>query len=244
MRAPFLLLALTVAGAATAAEPPLAPFTPAADLKGSWAFSVNPALPNVLILGDSISMAYTRDVRDLLAGKANVFRPMQADGRRPMNCGETRMGLQHIDAWLGDQRWSVIHFNWGLWDLCYRHPDSKTQGNRDKVKGALSVPQKEYRANLEQLVLRLKATGAKLIWASTTAVPEGEAGRFAGDEVTYNAIARDIMARHGVATNDLHAITKGFGGRHSAGPADVHFTPEGSRILATAVAESVARTLP
>lgn len=238
---PALVLGLSTLAAA---DKTAAPFTPTADLQGAWVFPSDAKLPNVLILGDSISIAYTRAVRDLLAGKANVFRPMQPNGRSPVNCGETRMGLQNLDAWLGDKRWDVIHFNWGLWDLCYRHPESKTQGKRDKAKGTLSVPLPEYRENLEKLVVRLKATGAKLIWASTTVVPEGEAGRFVGDDEKYNAAARDVMSRHGVVINDLHAVTKRFGERYFVGPGDVHFTAEGSAKLAEAVAKVVTQTLP
>jgi len=225
------------------AEKALAPFTPEKDLKGAWTFPVDPRLPNVLILGDSISIAYTRPVRDLLAGRANVSRPLQDEGRKPVNCGETRMGLQAIDTWLGQQRWDVIHFNWGLWDLCYRHPESTNQGKRDKARGTLSVPLEEYRQNLEKLVVRLQATGAKLIWASSTVVPENEAGRFAGDEIKYNDVARQVMNKHGVIINDLHQATVRFAGRYSVGPGDVHFTREGSQELAKVVANAISEHL-
>lgn len=148
--------------------------------------TVDPALPSVLIIGDSISIGYTPVVRELLKGKANVLRPNT-------NCGETRMGLAGIDKWLGDGRWSVIHFNWGLWDLCYRNPESKEQGRRDKLHGTQSIPVAEYEANLERLVERLKQTGAVLVWGSTTVVPEGEAGRVVGDDAKYNAAAARVM---------------------------------------------------
>ena len=94
--------------------------------------TIDPALPNVLILGDSISIGYTPGVREELKAKANVIRPNA-------NCGDTTIGLANIDAWLGDGKWDVIHFNWGLWDLCYRHPESKEQGRRDKVNGTQST---------------------------------------------------------------------------------------------------------
>ena len=35
----------------------------------------DPSLPNVLLLGDSISIGYHTAVREACAGKANVFRP-------------------------------------------------------------------------------------------------------------------------------------------------------------------------
>lgn len=219
-----------------------APFTPDADLKGNWAFTVDPKLPNVLLIGDSISIGYTRDVRQKLQGKANVFRPMGAS--RPDNCGDTKIGLSKIDRWLAGQKWDVIHFNWGLWDLCYRNPQSKTQGNRDKVKGTLAVSPADYERNLEQLVAKLEATGAKLIWASTTVVPENEEGRFVGDDVKYNAIAARVMAKHHISTDDLFALTQGFAGKYSTEPGNVHYTPEGYDRLAAQVATTVEKSLP
>src|SRR4051794_40674109 len=64
----------------------------------------DPALPRVLIIGDSISMYYTPEVRSLLKGKANVYRV-------PDNGKSTLYGLKNIDYWLGDGNWAVIHFN-------------------------------------------------------------------------------------------------------------------------------------
>jgi arylsulfatase A len=51
----------------------------------AYRFTPDPKLPNVLLLGDSISIGYTLPARDHLRGVANVYRPMRADGR-PENC--------------------------------------------------------------------------------------------------------------------------------------------------------------
>jgi len=233
-----LAVATSIAWAAEAA----APFTPAEDIEGTWTFSADPKLPNVLILGDSISLGYTRAVRAQLKGKANVYRAMR--GNAPANCGDTKIGLKGIDAWLGSTKWDVIHFNWGLWDLCYRNPQAKTQGNRDKVGGTLSVPLDEYEHNLEQLVTRLERTGAKLIWATTTTVPEKEAGRIVGDDDRYNATAARVMQRHGIRTDDLGALTRSFAGKYSKAEGDVHFTPEGYTRLASQVSAAIGEALP
>jgi len=216
-------------------------YTPASDTKGDWSFVADPSLPNVLLIGDSISIGYTRPVREMLRGKVNVYRPTR--GKGPENCGDTLIGLDRIDAWIGDRKWDVIHFNWGLWDLCYRNPLVKTQGGRDKVNGKLSVSLDDYEKNLEKLVARLKSTGAKLIWASTTVVPEGEVGRHAGDDEKYNGIAAKVMERNGVATDDLFALTKGFAGKYSKAPGDVHYTQEGSDALAAQVSASITKAL-
>ena len=220
-----------------------APTTPPQDLAGRWEFHANPNLPNVLILGDSISLGYTRPVRAMLTGKANVYRASSPDGKRPANCGDTRMGLDGLERWLGERKWAVIHFNWGLWDLCYRNPAIKTQGNRDKVGGKLPFPIEVYEQNLEMIVTRLKSTGAVLVWASTTLVPDGDEGRFVGDELKYNRVAAAVMARHRIAINDLHALTQSFTSADFMRPADVHYSSAGSEKIARQVAASVEAAL-
>lgn len=196
----------------------------------------DPALPNVLLIGDSISIGYTVDVRKNLKGKADVFRI-------PGNGQASDHGLQNLDKWLGDRKWDVIHFNWGLWDICYRHPDSKQQGHRDKINGKLSVTPDQYRENLGKIVARLKQSGAELIWCATTPVPEGEPGRHPGDEIAYNRIAAEIMAKHGATTNDLHAHALEKLPGIAVKKGDVHFNAAGNAHLAEKVAESVSAQL-
>jgi len=213
------------------------PYTPPADVAGAWDFTPDPALPNVLILGDSISIGYTRDVRAELRGKANVFRPL--NGKSPINCGDTIMGLAGLEQWLAGRKWTVIHCNWGLWDICYREPGKAKAGNRNKTKGTIALSLEDYTANLEKIMAQLQATGAKVIWASTTHVPEGEPGRFAGDEIRYNKAADDIMKKRDIPVNDLHLLTTSWDGAHSIGKGDVHFTKEGSRLMGKQVASAI-----
>lgn len=193
-------------------------------------------LPKVFLIGDSISGGYTKGVIESLQGECNV-------SRAPDNCGDTRRGLEKLESWIGQTSWDLIHFNWGLHDLCYRHPEATIYGNRDKERGEISVPLEQYKDNLESLVLRLKKLAPKLIWASTTYVPEGEAGRFQGDDLRYNEAAAEIMLRHSIPTNDLHTLSAGFSADLFTCPGDVHFTDEGSRRLAKAVADSIRKHL-
>ena len=81
----------------------------------------------------------------------------------------------------------------------------------------------------------------KLIWASTTFIPPEEAGRVQGDDLKYNQVALEIMARHEVPVDDLHALTATFSSELFVGPGDVHFTEEGSRQLSSAVADSIRK---
>jgi len=185
-----------------------------------------PGLPRVLLIGDSISMGYTLPVRKLLDGKANVHRV-------PENGGPTTTGLAKIDKWLGDGKWDVVHFNWGLHDL-RRDADDKLQ-----------VPPEAYEKNLRDLVARLKKTNAKLIWASTTPVPDAKLSppRKSEDVVQYNALAKKVAEENGVAINDLYAFALPRLEKIQR-KANVHFTPEGSDALAEPVAESIRRALP
>lgn len=192
--------------------------------------------PKVLIIGDSISIGYTPFVQEALAGRAEV-------AHNPGNAQHTGTGLKKLEAWLGNEEWDVIHFNWGLWDLCYRHPDAKVYGNRDKINGTLTFTVEEYAANLDSLVRLLQKTDAKLIFATTTYVPTEEAGRIYGDELRYNEAALEVMKKYDVQVNDLHPLSRRIHNRYGIGEDDVHYTPEGCERLAKKVARALKKAL-
>jgi acyl-CoA thioesterase-1 len=185
-----------------------------------------PGLPRVLIIGDSISMGYTGPVRALLKDKANVHRI-------PQNGGPTKNGIANIDKWLGDGKWDVIHFNWGIHDLKIME-DGKRQ-----------VEPADYEKNLRDLVAKMKATGAKLIWASTTPIPDGQLTpvRKFGQVKEYNDIAARVMKENGIPTDDLNAhMTPEFERLHN--PGDLHYGKEGYEFLAKQVAAEIEKALP
>jgi lysophospholipase L1-like esterase len=192
-----------------------------------------PGLPRVLLLGDSISIGYMLPVREKLAGRANIHRPGE-------NCGETARGVRSLEQWLGHGKWDVIHFNFGLHDLKYLDAAGKYV-TPDKGKQVALLP--EYEANLRAIVARLRQTGAKLIFATTTPVPAKSAGRIQHDEVRYNEVAKRVMAELGVDVNDLHAFVLPRQAQIQR-PNNVHFTDEGSAQLGAIVAEKIAAALP
>ncbi len=185
--------------------------------------------PRVLIIGDSISIGYTKSLQPMLAGEAEVVH-------NPGNAAHTWNGIEKIDEWLGKEHWDVIHFNWGLHDLRYMK-----DGKPDRTGTRVSTLE-QYKGNLEKLVARLEKTGAVLIWASTTPIPEGEDRRWKGEEVEFNQAAAEIMARHRIAINDLHARVLPQLGVYQR-PKNVHFTPEGYRFLALHVGQSIREVL-
>jgi lysophospholipase L1-like esterase len=185
----------------------------------------DPALPRVLLIGDSISMGYTLPVRKALSGKANVHRVME-------NGGPTSKSLEKIDSWLGDKHWDVIHFNWGLHDL-------KVEGDKNQV------PIDQYEKNLRTLVERLKKTDAKLIWCSTTPVPEGVTSpiRHNDSVMAYNEVAKKVMDENNIPINDLYtfALPKL---KDIQLPKNVHYTDKGYEVLAEPVAAVIEKALP
>ncbi len=193
-------------------------------------------LPRVLLIGDSISMGYTLDVRDLLKDKANVHRI-------PTNGGPTTNGLKNIKAWLGDSKWDLIHFNWGLHDLKYIAEDPSKRADPKAPGSHLQVPLADYEKNLAELVKIMQATGAKLIWCNTTPVPAGSDGRIEGDEAKYNSAAARVMTAASIPTDDLcsHAAAKL---KDVQLPANVHYSPSGYHYLAEKVAAVIAENLP
>jgi len=211
------------------AKPPRKPNSAMAKIEDT------PGLPRVLLIGDSISIGYTLPARQLLKGKVNLHRI-------PTNGGPTTRGLADLAKWLGKKKWDVIHFNWGLHDLKYMGPKGQNLAKPQAADSKQQVPPEEYEKNLRQLVKQLKATGAKLIWAATTPTPEGAAGRVKGDSAKYNAIAKKVMDANDIPINDLYSLAMGQLKKIQQ-PKNVHFTPEGSKVLARQVADSILKAL-
>jgi acyl-CoA thioesterase-1 len=232
MRFCVMLIAILISTAAFAQEPKAPAKKKAAPNPAYEATKDVAGLPRVLIIGDSISIGYQVPLREALAGKANVHRPAT-------NCGPTSRGVDQIDQWLEDGKWDVIHFNFGLHDV--RHFDDQKQPV-DADKGHRQVSNDDYEKNLDKLVSRMKKTGAKLIFATTTPVPDGSPGRIKGDEITYNDIARRVMQRHGVAIDDLYAFALPRLAEIQL-PQNVHFKPEGSKVLAGQVSAAILKAL-
>lgn len=193
--------------------------------------------PKILIIGDSISNGYTPFVQETLKDFADVFH-------NPGNAQHTGKGLKNIEKWIAEDEWDIIQFNWGLWDLCYRHPDSKVQGKRDKINGKITFNAEDYETNLDAIVkLIRKKSDAKLIFVTTSYVPDQEAGRFMDDAIKYNKIARRVMKANGVKINDIYEISKGIHFDFGKGDNDVHYTKEGYKLLGNRISDFLKKEI-
>lgn len=183
----------------------------------------------VLIIGDSISLGYTPFVTEALKNKAIVTH-------NKGNAQHAGYGLENIKKWIQQDDYDIIQFNWGLWDLCYRHPDSKVQGNRDKINGKITFTLDEYQENLEKIVQILKEkTDAKLIFVTTTYVPKKEAGRFEKDALRYNKVAKQLMKKYSIRVNDIYRKSKTIHKKYGLGNDDVHYQEKGYEELSEVI---------
>lgn len=109
----------------------------------------DPKLPNVLLLGDSISRNYFPEVRKSLAGIANVYLMASST-----SVGDPRIARQIKDFAATEKvRFRVVHFNNGMHGWSY---------TEDQYKAAFPAFLRSAHS--------LTENGGALIWATTTPV--------------------------------------------------------------------------
>ncbi len=175
----------------------------------------DPALPRVLIIGDSISRGCTLPVRTALKGKVNVHRA-------PANCGPTRYGLEKLDIWLGSGKWDLVVINFGIHDR--------------------RTPTETYTANLEKMMERIKPRTTKIVWLTSTPVPEGANEYVEGSIDRLNGAATPLMQRLGIPVIDLHAHISPKLEEFQL-PKNCHFKEEGYGYMGAFIAENILQQL-
>jgi hypothetical protein len=142
-------------------------------------------LPQVLLLGDSITQAYYKDVATDLEGKAYVGYLTSS-----LSVGDPMLPRQ-IALVLSNYRFDVIHFNNGLHGKGYS--------------------EKEYARYFPQYVkaLQANARGARLIWTTSTPVRMGndmsEFAPWTKRVAARNKIADAYVRKVGIPIDDLYA---------------------------------------
>lgn len=182
-----------------------------------WDFGeVNPSLPTVFIIGDSISLGYTPGVRSGLKEIANVRRA-------PENCGKAAYGLTRLDKWLGKDRYKLIYFNFGI-------HDSRTDT-------------KSYAESLQKVVERLKQNADLLVFATSTPLPEDPDKKLSNkDIVEKNEAAIAVMKKNGVLIDDLYGFVEPQKDRLLE-PNDCHFRMVGYQELGKHVTATIQNIL-
>jgi GDSL-like Lipase/Acylhydrolase family len=185
-----------------------------------WTWEVRPAhadpkLPNVLLLGDSITRNYYPEVGRQLVGVANVYLMATS-----ASIGDPRLLRQMADYSTAQPvHFTVVHFNNGMHGWGYSEAD--------------------YRVAFSAFLAELRAIAPKaaLIWATTTPVKkEVEPGPTNARIDARNRIAYSVIRSQGIAVDDQHGLMS----KHSDLYQDsVHFDEQGAAIQGDQAAKMI-----
>jgi hypothetical protein len=186
-----------------------------------WTWEVRPAhpdpkLPDVLLLGDSITRNYYPQVVKDLTGIANVYLMAVST-----SVGDPRLPHQIAEfAAMENVAFRVVHFNNGMHGWGYTEAQYKTA----------------FPAFLSS-VRSLTGKGGRLIWANTTPVkPNAPNGATNPRIEERNAIALEQVRAAGISIDDQHTLmTEHLDLYEDA----VHFGPLGADIMGDHVAASI-----
>jgi hypothetical protein len=177
-----------------------------------WTWEVRPShpdpqLPNVLLLGDSISRNYFPQVTKDLKGIANVYLMASST-----SVGDPRLPRQITEfATLENVHFRVVHFNNGMHGWGYS--------------------EEEYKAAFPSFLHAVHSLVGKdgaLIWASTTPVGSDASNGSTNHRVDErNAIALAITSAQRIPLDDQHALMMQHEDLHED---PVHFNPTGANI--------------
>ena len=179
----------------------------------------NPKLPNVLLLGDSITRNYFPEVTKGLGGIANVYLRASSTSE-----GDPRLPRQIAEfAALEGVSFAVVHFNNGLHGWGYTEA---------KFKSGFPI--------FLQAIRALPGRG-KLIWSTITPVkPEASNGASNPRIDARNAIARAFIEAERIPIDDQHALMT----EHPDLYEDAfHFDKAGSAIMGAQAAAIIRRAL-
>lgn len=183
----------------------------------------DPALPRVLLIGDSIMNGYSPFVVEALRGKANVGR-LVAFG---MIGGNDTSAAAFCEK-LKDGDYALVHYNDGLHSLPPRITDE------------------QFGTGLSAMLKHLKTITPHVIWATTTPAPDRNntlgPESHNGTVITRNEMSKTIAAAAGIPVNDLYALV--IDERETLqGFANLHFTPEGSKRMGRQIVQLIEAKL-
>jgi hypothetical protein len=179
----------------------------------------DPTLPNVLLLGDSITRNYFPQVTRDLGGLANVYLLASS-----ASVGDTRLTRQIAEfAALQGVSFAVIHFNNGLHGWGYSEAQFKS-GFPIFLQAVRALPGR-----------------AKLIWTTITPVISEASNGATNPRIdARNAIARAFIEAGRIPIDDQHALMTQHSELYEDG---FHFNKAGSAIMGAQAATSIRRVL-
>lgn len=180
----------------------------------------HPKLPNVLLLGDSLSRNYFPQVTKDLAGVANVYLMASS-----ISVGDPRLPREIREfAAMEKVPFRVVHFNNGMHGWDYTEAQFKA-----------AFP--EYLRTVRSLV----KDNSDLVWATITPVePEAFNGATNDRVDARNAIARGFITAAHIPIDDQHALMMDHRDLYQD---TVHFNPAGSNLMGDQAAATIRAQL-
>ncbi|WP_158749245.1 SGNH/GDSL hydrolase family protein [Acidobacterium sp. S8] len=190
-----------------------------------WTWEVRPPhpdskLPNVLLLGDSITRAYFPQVTKDLDGTANVYLMASST-----SVGDPRLPNQIAEfAKMEGLSFRIVHFNNGMHGWAY---------TEDQYKA--SFP------SFLRAVKKLAGSTQAMIWATTTPVRNDATGGASNARVdARNDIADSLVKAAGIVIDDQYALMMQHQDLHQD---SVHFQPAGAALQGDQAAASIKTAL-
>jgi hypothetical protein len=190
-----------------------------------WTWEVRPPhpnakLPNVLLLGDSISRNYFSQVRMDLQSVANVYLMASST-----SVGDPRLPHQISEfARLENIHFRVVHFNNGMHGWGYTEA--------------------QFKASFPLLIAAARTLVGKngaLVWANITPVKDDAASGATNPRIdARNAIALAMVQAENIPVDDQHSLMM----KHLDLYEDsVHFNPAGANIMGVQAAATIRAAL-
>jgi hypothetical protein len=180
--------------------------------------TIDPKLPNILLVGDSITRAYFPQVAKRFTGKANVYLFATS-----CSSGDPRLTQQLHLFFETAPTFGVIHFNNGMHGWDYTEP--------------------AFAAGLPAMIRQLKkeSPGSRLIWATITPVRKDNPDGATNARIdARNAATLTLMHQDNIPIDDQHALMQSHQDLHLD---DVHFNDKGSELQGDQAATSIEAAL-
>jgi hypothetical protein len=184
----------------------------------------DPRLPNVLLLGDSLSRNYFPQVTRDLAGVANIYLMASST-----SVGDPRLPRQIREfAAMENVPFRIVHFNNGMHGWGY-------------TEGQYKVAFPEFLRTVRSLVAKNAGGTSALIWANITPVEPNAFNGASNSRIdARNAIARSFIDAAHIPIDDQHALMLQHQNLHQD---TVHFNTAGSNLMGDQVAGTIRTQL-
>ena len=202
---------------------------------------VNPALPRILVVGDSISMGYRGFITEHFKGRAYVdyWVPNVMFRLKPSDVLGEDAPLKR--AWRGVLSNGPYHVvSWNATTLHQWDPPDR-------------APEDSYPSNMTEIVTYLKkiAPETRFIWIRSTPVrttpKEGRPTLINGvneRNIRFNKMTDEIMAKHGIPEVDLYGLCETKLDTVPAGSQDsAHWNKDVSREMADLIIKEIEKSL-